>query len=109
MRNLVLTMVAAVVVALTGSSRAGAAPVNGAAINDALRSLTLNENVHCRAYYHCHGYGCHVCGGGGYYRGYRGYYRGRGYRYGRGYRGRGYRGGRGFRGGGRGRGGGRRR
>jgi hypothetical protein len=92
MRNVLLTMVAAVVVALTGSSRAGAMPVNGAAINDALRSLTLNENVHCRRFYHCHGYGCHVCGGGGYYRGFRGYR-------GRGYRGRGYRGGRVYRGG----------
>ena len=88
MRNLMLTMVAAVVVALAGTSRSEAVPAVGAALNDAVRSLRLTEDVHCRRFYHCHRYGCHRCGGG-YYRGYRGF---RGYRGHRGYRGRGYRG-----------------
>lgn len=66
-------------------------PANAAAANTSfalgqMQSKTSDlVTVHCRRWYHCHGWGCHVCGGGpGYHRPYYhpyGYHRPYRYRY----------------------------
>ena len=93
-------MLAATLLAGVLAAGFAVAPANAAAANigSTLNQIQSNlgsdlTTVHCRSWYHCHGWGCHTCGAGpyrpyyrpyGYYRPYYrpyGYYRPYRYRY----------------------------
>jgi hypothetical protein len=110
MRN-VIGIIASLVAGLSISQAAAVPLANPGALKLAVEEGSVSEQVHCVPgwYHHSYGDGCYgggYYGGRGYYRGYRGVYRGGVYRggyrggvYRGGYRGGAYRGGAAFRGG----------
>ena len=66
MRSIILSAVAAISIAIAGTSASVAAPANGIVIDKAAGTLQLAEPVHCRSYLHAHpgwhgwGTGCFV-------------------------------------------------